>query len=287
MKVRDFNKWLLTFTNFLRTYEYYVDFEKVYRNANKYKVELNILNSLIGSENIEKDFYNLIKKYPECLKAIPLLLAVRTIEIHAFDDNGDFIYSFDKVNQSPEQYIYFMKETGLFDLMENKITSNLFDYAMGVETGLDSNARKNRGGHIMEDLVEDFIIDAGFVKDKNYFKEMYAKNVEEKWDINLGSIVNEGKSSKRFDYVIKTDKDIYAIETNFYNSGGSKLNETARSYKNLSLEAQNIDGFKFVWITDGFGWKSARRNLQETFECMDLILNINDLKNGKLKEVII
>lgn len=285
--MRDFNKWLLTFTNFLRTYEYYVDFEKVYRNANKYKVELNILNSLIGSENIEKDFYNLIKKYPECLKAIPLLLAVRTIEIHAFDDNGDFIYSFDKVNQSPEQYIYFMKETGLFDLMENKITSNLFDYAMGVETGLDSNARKNRGGHIMEDLVEDFIIDAGFVKDKNYFKEMYAKNVEEKWDINLGSIVNEGKSSKRFDYVIKTDKDIYAIETNFYNSGGSKLNETARSYKNLSLEAQNIDGFKFVWITDGFGWKYARRNLQETFECMDLILNINDLKNGKLKEVII
>lgn len=287
MKVRDFNKWLLTFTNSLRTYEYYVDFEKVYINANKYKVELNILNSLIGSENIEKDFYNLIKKYPECLKAIPLLLAVRTIEIHAFDDNGDFIYSFDKLNQSPEQYMYFMRETGLFDLMENKITSNLFDYAMGVETGLDSNARKNRGGHIMEDLVEDFIIDAGFVKDKDYFKEMYAKNVEEKWNINLGSIVNEGKSSKRFDYVIKTDKDIYAIETNFYNSGGSKLNETARSYKNLALEAQNIDGFKFVWITDGFGWKSARRNLQETFECMDLILNINDLKDGKLKEVII
>lgn len=285
--MRDFNKWLLTFTNSLRTYEYYVDFEKVYINANKYKVELNILNSLIGSENIEKDFYNLIKKYPECLKAIPLLLAVRTIEIHAFDDNGDFIYSFDKLNQSPEQYMYFMRETGLFDLMENKITSNLFDYAMGVETGLDSNARKNRGGHIMEDLVEDFIIDAGFVKDKDYFKEMYAKNVEEKWNINLGSIVNEGKSSKRFDYVIKTDKDIYAIETNFYNSGGSKLNETARSYKNLALEAQNIDGFKFVWITDGFGWKSARRNLQETFECMDLILNINDLKDGKLKEVII
>ncbi len=285
--MRDFNKWLLTFTNFLRTYEYYVDFEKVYRNANKFKVELNILNSLIGSEDIEKDFYNLVKKYPECLKAIPILLAVRTIEIHAFDDNGDFIYSFDKVNQSPEQYMYFMRETGLFDLMENKITSNLFDYAMGVETGLDSNARKNRGGHIMEDLVEDFIIDAGFIRDENYFKEMYAKDVESQWNINLGSIVNEGKSSKRFDYVIKTDENIYAIETNFYNSGGSKLNETARSYKNIALEAANIEGFKFVWITDGFGWKSAKRNLQETFECMDLIFNINDMKDGCLKEVII
>lgn len=285
--MRDFNNWLSTFTNYLRTYEYYVDFEKVYRNANKYKVELNILNSLIGSENIEIDFHNLVKKYPECLKAVPILLAVRSIEIYAFDDNGDFVYSFDKVNQSPEQYMYFMRETGLFDLMENKITSNLFDYAMGVETGLDSNARKNRGGHIMEDLVEDFIVDAGFIKDVNYFKEMYAKNVESSWDIDLGLIVNEGKTSKRFDYVVKTEKNIYAIETNFYNSGGSKLNETSRSYKNLALEAQNIDGFKFVWITDGFGWKSAKRNLQETFECMDLIFNINDLKNGVLKEVII
>lgn len=264
-----------------------MDFEKVYKNANIYKVELNILNSLIGSKSIEKDFFNLVEKYPECLKAIPLLLAVRAIEIHAFDDNGDYLYSFDKMNQSPEQYMYFMRETGLFDLMENKITSNLFDYAMGVETGLDSNARKNRGGHIMEDLVEDFIKDAGFIKDENYFKEMYAKNVEALWGIDLGSIINEGKTSKRFDYVIKTEKNIYAIETNFYNSGGSKLNETSRSYKNLALEAKNIDGFKFVWITDGFGWKSAKRNLQETFECMDLIFNINDLKNGTLKEVII
>lgn len=285
--MRDFNNWLSTFTNYLRTYEYYVDFEKVYRNANKYKVELNILNSLIGSKNIEIDFHNLVEKYPECLKAVPILLAVRSIEIYAFDDNGDFVYSFDKVNQSPEQYVYFMRETGLFDLMENKITSNLFDYAMGVETGLDSNARKNRGGHIMEELVEDFIIDAGFVKDVDYFKEMYAKNVESLWDIDLGLIVNEGKTSKRFDYVIKTDNNIYAIETNFYNSGGSKLNETSRSYKNLAIEAKNIEGFKFIWITDGFGWKSAKRNLQETFECMDLIFNINDLKNGILKEVII
>ena len=113
------------------------------------------------------------------------------------------------------------------------------------------------------------------------------KRQESLWDIDLGLIVNEGKTSKRFDYVIKTDNNIYAIETNFYNSGGSKLNETSRSYKNLALEAKNINGFKFVWITDGYGWKSAKRNLQETFECMDLIFNINDLKNGVLKEVII
>lgn len=111
--MRDFNNWLSTFTNYLRTYEYYVDFEKVYRNANKYKVELNILNSLIGSKNIEIDFHNLVEKYPECLKAVPILLAVRSIEIYAFDDNGDFVYSFDKVNQSPVSLIKYIYCSGL------------------------------------------------------------------------------------------------------------------------------------------------------------------------------
>ena len=139
----------------------------------------------------------------------------------------------------------------------------------------------------MEDLVEDFIIDAGFIRDETYFKEMYAKNIEDTWNINLGSIVNEGKSSKRFDFVIRTDKNIYAIETNFYNSGGSKLNETARSYKMLSQEADTIDGFTFVWFTDGIGWKSARGNLRETFEVLDTIYSIDDMENGIMLELFL
>ena len=189
------------------------------------------------------------------------------------------------MNYSVEQYKVFMRETGLFDLLENHIINNLVDYVTGVETGLDSNGRKNRGGHLMENLVEDFIQKAGFVKDKNYFKEMYIHEITSKWDIDLSAISNQGKMEKRFDFVVKTDNMIYAIETNFYTSGGSKLNETARSYKTLAQEVDTIDGFTFVWFTDGKGWNSARHNLEETFDVMDNIYNITDMENGIMDEV--
>ena len=178
-----------------------------------------------------------------------------------------------------------MRETGLFDLLENHIISNLIDYATGVETGLDSNGRKNRGGHLMENLVERFIHEAGFVNGESYFKEMYIHQISEKWGIDLSAISNRGKMEKRFDFVVKTDHMIYGIETNFYASGGSKLNETARSYKTLALEANTIDGFTFVWFTDGKGWTSARHNLEETFDVMEHIYNINDMEQGIMNEV--
>ena len=126
---------------------------------------------------------------------------------------------------------------------------------------------------------------AGFKKNENYYKEMYLKDIESKWNIDLSALSNQGKAAKRFDFVIKTDKMIYAIETNFYGGGGSKLNETARSYKMLSQEADTIDGFTFVWFTDGIGWKSARGNLRETFEVMEHIYCINDLENSIVKKI--
>ena len=286
MTRRDFNIWLSGFRDSIADYGYYIDFEKVHRNVDNIKVELNILNSLIGSKNIENDFESLIKKYPEVLKCIPLLLAVRTTEIYAMDENGAFTYNFKNVNLTPEQYKVFMRKTGLFDLLENHIINNLVDYATGVETGLDSNGRKNRGGHLMEDLVESFIKKAGFVKNVSYFKEMYIHEITEKWDIDLSAISNQGKMEKRFDYVIKTSSMIYGIETNFYGSGGSKLNETARSYKTLANEADTIDGFTFVWFTDGKGWTSARHNLEETFDVMEHIYNIKDMEDGIIDTIM-
>ena len=285
MKNRDFNNWLSGFRESIADYGYYIDFEKVHRNVNNIKVELNILNSLIGSNNIETDFENLINKYPETLKCIPLLLAVRSNEIYAIDGDGDYTYNFKNSNLSVEQYNVFMRKTGLYDLIENHIVNNLVDYATGVETGLDSNGRKNRGGHLMENLVESFIQKAGFVKDTSYFKEMYIHQITDKWNIDLSAISNQGKMEKRFDFVIKTPNMIYGIETNFYGSGGSKLNETARSYKTLALETDTIDGFTFVWFTDGKGWTSARHNLEETFDVMEHIYNINDMENGIITEV--
>ena len=288
---RNFNTWLSGFRNSIADYGYYIDFKKVHKNVEAIKVELNILNSLIGSKNIENDFEGLMRKYPEVMKCIPLLLAVRANEIYCQDENGGFLYQFDFGKYLPnshtyyERYKYFMRQTGLFDLLEKHIINNLVDYVTGVETGLDSNGRKNRGGHLMEDLVESFIRKAGFVKDKDYFKEMYIHQISDKWNIDLSAISNNGKMEKRFDFVVKTQNMIYGIETNFYGSGGSKLNETARSYKTLAWETEEIEGFTFVWFTDGKGWTSARNNLEETFDVMQRIYNIKDLEEDIISEV--
>ena len=278
---RNFIEWLGTFKDNISDYKYYINFEKVYKNVEENKVEFNMLNSLLGSKNIEEDFINLVTKYPEVLKCIPILLAVRNMEIPAMDEEGTFIYNFKKMNQSLEQYIVFMNKTGLFDLLANRGVTNIIDFVLGVETGLDSNGRKNRGGHLMEDLIEGYLKSEGV----EYYKEMYLKDVEEKWGVNLSSLSNNGKSAKRFDFVVKTNNMIYGIETNFYTSGGSKLNETARSYKMIAEECKNIQGFKFVWFTDGKGWTSAKKNLEETFDVLDSMYNINDVENGVMNKL--
>ena len=283
---RNFAEWLLTFTDSIADYKYYIDFETIYKNAEKYKIELNMMNALIGSKNIERDFEELLKKYPEILKCIPILLAVRQYEIIVLDkDANKFEYNFKKMNYSLEQYKTFMKETGLFDLIQNHLVNNLYDYVLGVESGLNSNARKNRGGHLMEDLVENFIQKAEFKKNESYFKEMYLQQIEEKWKLDMSFISNQNQATKRFDFVVKTDNCIYGIETNFYAARGSKLNETARSYKMIAEEAKKIEGFEFVWFTDGIGWYDAKNNLKETFDNMKHIYNINDLKNGIVNKI--
>lgn len=281
--MKNFNEWFSTFRESIANYHYYVDFDTSYKNLNKFKIELNILNSLVGSKNIEDDFKMLVSKYPEVLKAIPILLAKRESEIYCQDDNGKFKYNFKKQNYSIEQYCYFMRETGLFELLSNRIVKDLIDYVLGVEVGLDTNARKNRGGHLMENLVEKFIIEAGFVKGKTYFKELKIKPLEKLTGLSLDSLSNSGKTVKRFDFVIIQNGITYAIETNFYNSSCSKLNETARSYKTLALESKDIPNFKFVWITDGLGWVDARHNLEETFDVLDTIYNIKELEDGILE----
>ena len=260
----------------INNYKYYVDFQKVYANVDSIRVELNIMNSLIGSKNIEEDFKALLKRYPEILKCVPILLAVRASEIYAQDGDGSFNYNFGKMNYSLEQYIVFMRKTGLLDLIANHIVNNLVDYALGVETGLDSNGRKNRGGHQMEDLVESYIKKTGI----GYYKEMYLADIEKKWGVDLSAISAEGTTTKRWDFVVKTSSMIYVIETNFYTGGGSKLNETARSYKMIAEEARSVVGVEFVWVTDGGGWRSARRNLEETFNTMEHLYNICDMEDG-------
>ena len=287
MTNRDFNAWISTMKDSVATWTYYTDFEKVYENVQKIKVELNILNSLIGSKSIEEEFKSIVAEYPKVLAVVPILLAKREAEIKVQDADGSYVFNFVNMNYSIEQYTLFMRNSGLFDLLQNHLINNLVDYVLGVEVGMDTNGRKNRTGHVMEDLVESYLIKAGLIKGKTYFKEMYASDIEERFCLDLSAIRNDGKAEKRFDFVfINSLGTVFACECNFYSGGGSKLNETARSYKTLSEESKNILGFEFVWFTDGVGWKSAKNNLEEAFDVLDNLYNLQDLENGELNLLI-
>ncbi len=282
---RNFNEWLSTMKDSIATWKYYTDFEKVYSNVESIKVELHILNSLIGSKNIENEFKQLLVEYPKTLKVIPILLAKREKEIKITNAEGEFLFNFNQPNYSIEEYTKFLRETGLFDLLEKHIINNLVDYVTGVEVGMDTNGRKNRTGDAMEDLVESYFVKYGLVKGVSYFKEMSKSEIELRFNLNLDCISNQGKTEKRFDFVLYIHNHVYACECNFYGSSGSKLNETARSYKNIAMEAKDVKGFTFVWFTDGIGWNTAKHNLEETFDVLDTMYNLSDLEQGALEKL--
>ena len=299
---RNFDSWLNEFKTIIASYDYYVDFDKAISNAQQWAPELHWMNSLLGSKKIEDDFIKLITKHPEVLRAIPTLLAIRSVEVPIFELGILSKFKFDGTlgNMLPQDYADFMRSTGLFAMMESSTITNLQDYVIGVEVGLDSNGRKNRGGHLMENLVESHLMSANLKRVYSegkcsltgdpseigvYYKELYTSQMQRFWGIDLSEITNSGTVEKRFDFVVHTSECTYGIETNFYSSSGSKLNETARSYKEMAQESSRIPGFEFVWVTDGGGWKSAKNNLRETFEIMDNIYNLNDLERGAFKEL--
>lgn len=283
---RNFNDWLSAMRDTIATWRYYTDFEKVYSNVKTIKVELNILNSLINSKNIENEFKQLLETYPKTLKVIPILLAKREKEIKITDAEGEFLFNFSKPNYTIDEYTMFMRKTGLFDLLEKHIINNLVDYVTGVEVGMDTNGRKNRTGDAMEDLVESYLVKYGLVKGVSYFKEMTKSEIETKFNLNLNCISNQDKTEKRFDFVIYVNNHVYGCECNFYGSSGSKLNETARSYKNLAIESKQVEGFTFVWFTDGIGWNTAKHNLEETFDVLDTIYNLKELDECALDKLL-
>lgn len=284
---RDFDKWILTLKDSISSWRYYTDFDKVYDNVDNVSSQLESLNTLLNSQDIEKDFRELVTKRPQVLKIIPLLLAKRDSVVKVITETETKIYNFDKPNMSIDDYVLFMRETGLFDLLTHNRISNLKDYLHGIEVGLDSNARKNRTGTTMEEIVESHIQSLGFEKGINYFPQMKASQVKDLFHIDVTGLDKEKKAEKVFDFIVKTNRCVYAIEVNFYSGGGSKLNETARSFKNIALESKNINGFKFIWITDGIGWLTAKNNLQETFVAHELVFNLNDLETGVLKATLI
>lgn len=273
---RNFEKWLKTFTRTLRTSSFWVDWNKVLMDVKIYKDELNILNGLIGAKDIEDEFRRIAKKYPNVVECIPILLAIRSTKVELSSE----VLSFDPDKHDLDKICEFMEESGLFMVLRDKNIKNLIDYLTGVGVGLDSNARKNRTGKIMEDKVERFLKDSKI----KYFKQMSSDAVEKKFNIDL-SPITDSKAIKRFDFVFKVNNIVYGVEVNFYASGGSKLNETARSYQEIAEKSKKIKNFRFMWITDGSGWFTAKNNLKQTFEILDDVYNINNLKNDLFKKL--
>ena len=283
---RSFDSIIGSLKDSIATYDYYVDFEKVYANVSKVEMQLNLLNYLIGKEDIENEFKKLVIEYPDVIHAIPILLAVRNGEIKVID--GEYIsYNFNKMNRDINDYVKLFRESGLAELFQNKKVKNLVDYVTGVEVGLDTNARKNRTGTLMEDIVESYIKKLPNV---DYLCQASKEDIKKhfKTDVLNKLIFDEenGKANKRFDFVfINKLGELILIETNFYGSNGSKLNETARSYSKLAQDIKKIKGVKFVWITDGHGWKSTQNNLKESYNQMDYIFTLEDLKCNILEKI--
>ena len=287
--MRVFDEWIGQFRQSIATFDYYIDFHKVVEQAKRHKPELCLMNALIGTEDVQSEFRSLVQTYPSVLRCVPILLAARSSELFGRDatNTSGKWYDFSSASGTMDDYCEFMEKTGLFNMISRHLVSNMYDYVLGVETGLDSNGRKNRGGHLMEDLVEGFLVRAGV----RYRKEMYASEVEREYGLDLSQITNGGKAKKRFDFVVKGISTVYGIEANFYQSdkqfrgGGSKLNETARSYKMIALESRGVKGFRFVWFTDGGAWHNARNNLREVFDVLPDLYNIKELEDGIAEKV--
>jgi len=295
LKKEDVFKYFIENTrNSIKTWNYFINWEKVETGLENVKVELNILNSLIGSNNLEKDFINLIQKYPGIIKVFPILIAVRESKLEILRDykklslNYDvFNFETDKVIDEAEakNYLKFIKKSGLIRLFKNKKIKNFVDYVFGVEAGLDSNGRKNRGGVLMEDIVATFIMN--FTK-KNpylqYINQASASKIKDVWGID----VKVNKSSRRYDFAIfnSKNKKLFLVETNFYNGGGSKLKSVCGEFKTLFDDLKN-QGINLIWITDGIGWKTTKRPLEEAFNKLDYLFNLEMLEDGILNELLI
>lgn len=272
-------------------WSYFVNWDKVFENTRKIEIALNSLNYLIGKNDFDGEFKRLLKENPKIAKVIPALVVrdgknTNNLKIlvdykqkKLTYDNYDFSKD-NPTNEDIEKYLIFVKETGLRQLIVSQKIKNLVDYMIGVEAGLDSNGRKNRGGHAMEKITEVFIKDVCENKGYKYLKEANADKIKSE----LGYTVPVDKSSRRYDFVIDNGKELFIIETNFYSGGGSKLKSTAGEYRNLSDVLQNK--YKFIWITDGLGWKTTARPLRETFNHNDYVFSLFMLENGILESIL-
>lgn len=264
MKI-SFEEFISSLSETNATLDYFTDFEKVKNNTGKIAIKLNQLNYLIGKSDLKNAIKELWNENPKVFEVLDVLLAVRTKDKKkTLNANGEFVL-LESYFTSLEGVTEYIEQTGLADIFKNKNITNLVDYVFGVEVGLDTNARKNRGGENMAKAVALKFSNANIP----FEKEVNSSNF-----LDIKSL---GEDLKRFDFVIKTKKKTYLIETNFYNGGGSKLNEVARAYSDIVLKINKYEQYEFVWITDGEGWLKAKNKLQEAYSIIPSVYNLSNL----------
>ena len=285
-----FHYLINTLTDSITLWNYFVNWNKVIGNFQEIEIYLNLLNYLVGKDDIENEVRFLIRKHPKIVSTIPILIASRNIEFKVLTNyrRGQLNYKDFNFSQKEEllekdidSIIEFMRNTELLNLFQSKRIKSIPDYVFGIEVGLDSNGRKNRGGTTMETIVESLLHPICLEKEIPLMVQATAPKIKEKWGIDI----KVDKSSRRFDFAIKSKKTLYLIETNFYGGGGSKLKSTAGEYRTL-FDYISSQGHQFIWVTDGLGWKKALRPLEETFNYIDYTLNLKMCSTGLLSSII-
>ena len=281
---KDFNHLVSTFRSSIKTWDYFVNWNKVFTNSAHFEIALNKLNYLLGKDDLRGEFYRLYESNPDIAKALPVLLAVRENNLEIYNKTSKELESYDFSGEGGDvnKHFEFLDKSGLIKLFQRDGIKNLVDYVIGVEVGLDSNGRKNRGGTLMEEIVGLFLED--FCKQNNlkYIPQASPSKIKLKWNFDI--VVD--KSERSFDFAIYNPQSnkIKLFETNFYNGGGSKLKAVCGEFRSLcdELKRQNIE---FIWITDGLGWHTAKRPLEETYNHNDYVFNLSMLEDGALNEL--
>lgn len=263
----EFEKFMSQLKETNQTLDFFCDFEKISNNVDEIKLSLCTLNSLIGAEDLKRSVELIWKRDKQAFSVMEILVAVRSNDRKKFVDSIGNCYRLNSMFKSVDKIMQFLEGTGLANLFKEKKVKDLVDYVFGIETGLDTNARKNRSGHIMENTVADLLSSHGI----DFIKEVYSSDWPE-----LSTVL--GEDEKRFDFNIRSKGINYLLEVNFYSGGGSKLNEVARSYSELAPKINSLPGFEFVWITDGKGWQSAKNKLQEAYNIIPRVYNLTNLE---------
>jgi len=264
---KDFNLFMSQLKETNQTLDFFCDFDKISANVAEVEMSLNTLNYLLGKTDLENGVSEIWQRDPKVFEVLGILIAVRDEGKKPVVDCYGHVVLLKSYFESAAKVVEFLQGTGLAGIFQSRRIKNLVDYVFGIETGLDTNARKNRSGHIMEGTVARILRENGI----SFRQEVYSSEFPEL------SVL--GTDEKRFDFYIETPEKKYLIEVNFYSGGGSKLNEVARAYTELAPKVNSVKGFEFVWITDGVGWKSARNKLEEAYNTIPSVYNLTNVSS--------